>query len=68
VSEHLRLGLLFVFARGLYCLWCQKSRWSSPLGAFVPLKNQQKWIKGEKATNPQVGWVVFIKNSQSNNS
>jgi len=37
-------------------------------GASGPLKNRQKWTRGEKVTTPQVGWVIFTKNSQSSNS
>jgi len=61
MSDHLRYGLLAVFAGGPHCLWCPKTRWSPPLGASMALKIGKNELETRKLQFPKVRGVIFIK-------
>jgi hypothetical protein len=60
--------LFTIFARGAHFLWCPKNRWSPSLGASVALKIDKNELKGRSLWLPEVGGLIFTKDSQSNSS
>jgi hypothetical protein len=61
MRDHLRKGLLAVFAGGPHYVWCPKTRWSPPLGASIALKIGKNELETKKLQLPKVRGVILIK-------
>jgi len=55
MNDHLMKSVLFIFVEGPHCLWCSKSRWSPPLGAFITLKISKNKLEMRKWRPLEIG-------------
>jgi len=59
--------LLVIFVVGPHFIWCLKSRWSLPFGAFVALKINKNKLKAKKLQPLEIGGLEKILNQTAHN-